>query len=50
MGSNVALITTSLPFGPDRQSAYCYNDAGVIKRMWENVKCGFRGGMRSFED
>ena len=30
--------------------AYCYNDARVIKWMWENVKRGFRGGMRSFED
>jgi len=30
--------------------AYCYNDARVIKWMWDNVKRGFRGGMRSFED
>jgi len=30
--------------------AYCYNDARVIKWMWQNVKRGFRGGMRSFED
>jgi MoaA/NifB/PqqE/SkfB family radical SAM enzyme len=30
--------------------AYCYNDARVIKWMWENVKRGFRGGVRSFED
>ena len=30
--------------------AYCYNDARVIKWMWENVKRGFRGGIRSFED
>jgi radical SAM protein with 4Fe4S-binding SPASM domain len=30
--------------------AYCYNDARVIKWTWENVKRGFRGGMRSFED
>lgn len=30
--------------------AYCYNDARVIKWMWENVKRGFQGGMRSFED
>ena len=30
--------------------AYCYNDARVIKWMWENVKRGFRGGLRSFED
>jgi radical SAM protein with 4Fe4S-binding SPASM domain len=29
--------------------AYCYNDARVIKWMWENVKRGFLGGMRSFE-
>jgi hypothetical protein len=29
--------------------AYCYN-ARVIKWMWENVKRGFRGGVRSFED
>ena len=28
----------------------CYNDACVIKWMWENVKRGFRGGVRSFED
>ena len=30
--------------------AYCYNDERVIKWMWENVKRGFRGGVRSFED
>jgi hypothetical protein len=30
--------------------AYCFGDARVIKRMWENVKHGFRGGVRSFED
>jgi hypothetical protein len=30
--------------------AYCYNDARVIKWMWENVKRGIRGGVRSFED
>ena len=30
--------------------AYCYNDARVIKWMWQNVKRGFQGGMRSFED
>ena len=30
--------------------AYCYNDARVIKWMWENVRRGFRGGVRSFED
>lgn len=30
--------------------AYCYNDARVIKWMWENIKRGFRGGVRSFED
>ena len=30
--------------------AYCYSDARVIKWIWENVKRGFRGGVRSFED
>jgi MoaA/NifB/PqqE/SkfB family radical SAM enzyme len=30
--------------------AYCYNDERVIKWMWENVKRGFRGGIRSFEE
>ena len=30
--------------------AYCYNDARVIKWMWEHVKRGFQGGVRSFED
>ena len=30
--------------------AYCYNDARVIKWMWENAKRGLRGGVRSFED
>jgi hypothetical protein len=30
--------------------AYCYNDARVIKGICENVKHGFRGGVRSFED
>jgi len=30
--------------------AYCYNDARVIKWMWENANRGFRGGVRSFED
>jgi len=30
--------------------AYCYNDTRVIKWMWEHVKRGFPGGVRSFED
>jgi MoaA/NifB/PqqE/SkfB family radical SAM enzyme len=30
--------------------AYCYNDARVIKWVWNQVKCGFQGGVRSFED
>ncbi len=30
--------------------AYCYNDARVIKWIWNHVKRGFRGGARSFED
>jgi hypothetical protein len=30
--------------------AYWCNDARVIQWMWENVKRGFRGGVRSFED
>ena len=34
----------------NRNLAYCYNDARLIKWMWENVKRGFRGGVRSFED
>jgi hypothetical protein len=29
--------------------AYCYNDARVIKWIWENAKRGFRGEVRSFE-
>jgi len=29
---------------------YCYNEARVIKWTWENVKRGFCGGVRSFED
>jgi radical SAM protein with 4Fe4S-binding SPASM domain len=29
---------------------YCYNDARVVKWMWGNVKRGFQGGARSFED
>ena len=31
--------------------AYCYNDARVIKWLWNNVvKNKFQGGVRSFED
>jgi hypothetical protein len=29
--------------------AHFDDDARVIKWMWENVKRGFRGGVRSFE-
>jgi radical SAM protein with 4Fe4S-binding SPASM domain len=29
---------------------YCYNDARVIKWLWQQAKRGFRGGARSFED
>jgi hypothetical protein len=29
--------------------AYGYNDARVIKEMGENVKRGFRSGVRRFE-
>jgi MoaA/NifB/PqqE/SkfB family radical SAM enzyme len=29
--------------------AYCYNDARVIKWLWQQAKRGFRGGARSFE-
>jgi len=29
--------------------AYCYNDARVIKWLWQQAKHGFRGGARSFE-
>ena len=29
--------------------AYCYNDARVIKWLWQHAKRGFRGGARSFE-
>ncbi len=29
--------------------AYCYNDARVIKWLWQQAKRGFRGGTRSFE-
>jgi MoaA/NifB/PqqE/SkfB family radical SAM enzyme len=29
--------------------AYCYNDARVIRWLWQQVKRGFRGGARSFE-
>ena len=29
--------------------AYCYNDARVIKWLWQQVKRGFRGGAQSFE-
>ncbi len=30
--------------------AYCYNDARVIKWLWKQVRNGFQGGARSFED
>lgn len=29
--------------------AYCYNDARVIKWIWQQAKNGFNGGARSFE-
>jgi len=29
--------------------AYCYNDARVIKWLWQQAKRGFRGGARSFQ-
>ena len=29
--------------------AYCYNDARVIRWLWQQAKRGFRGGARSFE-
>ena len=29
--------------------AYCYNDARVIKWLWQQAKRGFRGGAKSFE-
>jgi MoaA/NifB/PqqE/SkfB family radical SAM enzyme len=29
--------------------AYCYNDARVIKWLWQQAKRGFRGGAHSFE-
>jgi hypothetical protein len=30
--------------------SYCYNDARVIKWLWNQAKNGLRGGLRSFED
>jgi MoaA/NifB/PqqE/SkfB family radical SAM enzyme len=30
--------------------SYCYNDARVIKWLWNQAKNGLRGGMRSFAD
>jgi MoaA/NifB/PqqE/SkfB family radical SAM enzyme len=30
--------------------AYCYNDARVLKFLWQQARNGFRGGARSFED
>ena len=30
--------------------SYCYNDARVIKWLWNQAKNGLRGGVRSFED
>lgn len=30
--------------------AYCYNDARVLKWVWQQAKNGFQGGARSFED
>ena len=29
---------------------YCYNDARVVKWVWQRAKNGFQGGARSFED
>jgi pyruvate-formate lyase-activating enzyme len=29
---------------------YCYNDARVIKWLWQQARNGFKGGARSFED
>jgi hypothetical protein len=29
--------------------SYCYNDARVIKWLWNQAKNGLRGGVRSFE-
>jgi pyruvate-formate lyase-activating enzyme len=29
---------------------YCYNDARAIKWLWKQVRTGFGGGVRSFED
>jgi hypothetical protein len=28
----------------------CYNDARVIKWLWQQVRNGLQGGTRSFED
>lgn len=30
--------------------AYCYNDARVLKFLWQQARNGFKGGARSFED
>lgn len=30
--------------------AYCYNDARVLKWLWQQARNGFKGGARSFED
>jgi hypothetical protein len=29
---------------------YCYNDARVIKWLWQQARNGFQSGARSFED
>ncbi len=29
---------------------YCYNDARALKWIWKQMRNGFRGGVRSFED
>ena len=29
---------------------YCYNDARVLKWLWQQARNGFKGGARSFED
>ena len=30
--------------------AYCYDDARVLRWLWQQARRGFRGGARSFED
>jgi hypothetical protein len=43
----IALETSSSAF--NHNLAYCYNDARVIRWLWQQAKRGFRGGARSFE-